>query len=218
MAKKNKVICTVSNYNKDEEARLIKASLTCPTFVIDSSGKQKRDFHSTDGPFYSACFNKSCELLMNSDATHMLFVCSDIKGNLQAAVSRIECMPSNIGIYSPAVLGQGWRHEKPQKYGLRDVPFCEGMVMCLIREIVEKIYPVNIKSNPHGFGIDIYMGYISNVMLGKRVVIDDDINVYHPYGTSYDSNQGRQDMLPYLYSKGVYVVKWYNENVVRIGY
>jgi len=214
----NNPICIISNYDRDDEARCIQENIACPSYVVDSSGRNKFGFYQTRDPFFAGCFNKSCEIFLASDASHCLFVCSDVKGNLQSVINRIEHLPENIGVYSPAILGQGWHHGKPQKYGLRDVPFCEGIIHCSTRGVIEKVYPVDAKNYPHAYGIDFYTGYMASAILGKRVVIDDGINVYHPFGTSYDANQARRDMFPYITSKGPDFVQWFQKNVATLRY
>jgi len=196
-----KLIAIIYNYDKDENARQIRDALPCETYIVDSSGIVKEGFIATDEPFFSGCFNKAMEIFLYSDATHCLSICSDIIGNWLAVVQKILVMPADIGVWMPAVYGSGWRHIKPVGQGLRDIPFAEGMINCMTREVVKEEHYINCDTNRHAYGVDIYLSYAAR-QKGLRVVADDSVRVYHPFGKAYSNREGERQMLPYVAGKG----------------
>jgi hypothetical protein len=197
-----RLIAYILNYNKDDNARRIHSSLPCENYVIDSSGINKPGFIQTDHKFVSGSMNKAISMFLGTDATHALFICSDVIGDWSSVVKRILSLKNDVGIYSPSVDGKGWKHEKPQGLDLRDVPFVEGIIICYQRKIVEAIYPQDIVNNKHGYGVDIYASYFCKKKK-LRCIIDDSIMMYHPHSPSdYLQVEGERQMEWYVNQKG----------------
>lgn len=199
----NKLIAYILNYDKDDNARRINFGLPCESYIVDSSGISKSGFTHTDMPYFAGCMNKAIEHFLKTDATHILLVCSDVVGDWSSVVNAINNLPDNIGIYTPSVSGQGWAHEKPEGYGWvhRDIPFAEGMIACYKREIIEQLGYVNVLKDPHGYGIDIYLGFICQ-KLNLKCIIDDSIMMYHPFGSGYSQKQAEKQMKEFIIRMG----------------
>lgn len=197
-----KIITYILNFDKDDNARRISYSLLCENYVIDSSGIPKSGFIATDEPLYGGCLNKAMQLFLATEGTHMFIVCSDVIGDINAVIRKREQLQSNIGIYSPSIEGQGWEQNKPKGLSIRHALFAEGIIGCYRRDIIERSFSV-VKSNLYGWGTDLYMGYICE-LLGLDCVIDDRLVIYHPYGSAYSQRVARRRMKQFIHSVGGY--------------
>ncbi len=202
-----KIISIISNYDKDIECLRMFTQLSkhTDTYIVDSSSKVKfalRDkFVQTDTPFGGGCFNKAMEVFLNSDADYAMCVCSDVVADWDKVFDRINSLDlKNIGDWTPSILGQSWKFLKSKGYGLREVPFCEGMIHLLKREVAESIYPLDVIVNPHAYANDIFGSYIAK-RLGYKVICDDSISVFHPHGKGYSKRKAENDMLKYIRTK-----------------
>jgi len=158
---------------------------------------------------YSYAIDTANADFLSSDATHALYICSDVILYEQHKVEQLfYAMPLfdgpfnlNIGMVSPSIIGRCWEHMKPQtaQTNTRQVPFCEGIVFMADRSIIEacgRFAPENI----YGWGVDIWLGYLTN-KLGMVSVVRDDITVIHPYGTAYDTTEARAEMIRWIHTK-----------------
>lgn len=190
----------ILNYNEDTHAMAIRSALLAEyehggVVIVDSSGVDKPGFIKSDKPFYTGNFNKACELFLKSNEDRCLIVCADIVADYIRLSDKIKKLPDCVGVYTPAVLGKSFDFEKPVGNGLRQIQFAEGMILCISREIIQEIYP--IEHNTYGWGVDMFVGYVCRNM-GHTCVVDNDITVYHPFGKAYSGKKARTDMRRYI--------------------
>jgi hypothetical protein len=160
-------------------------------FILHS-GQEK--FHDsvilTGGSSYVSIINKGLELQKTTHSNYdwAFYIASDVKVNENLYIDFISKLGeyNNFGIISPSVDGRALGFMKNQGNGeVRKVPFCEGMVFALQRDIA-KIVPL-FENNEIGYGCDVYMAYKS-WLVGKDCGVSDKAFVYHPDACSY-SNQ-----------------------------
>ena len=191
----NKVLVCILNYNLDDKAREMAAKLNthtiCDTVIVDSSGLDK-GFVKSGKPFYTGNFNRASDLFLRSDADYCLYVCSDIEGDIVKVVRHLTHIPDNVGVYSPMITGRAnkYWYSFGQGIGLRDSPAVEGMCIAASRAIIREIDPIT--DNIYGWGLDSYKCYIAKQM-GLRVVIDNDVVLYHPKEVAYDAGKAVAD-------------------------
>ena len=79
--------------------------------------------------------------------------------------------------------------------------FCEGMIFAIRKNIVK------YDTSKYGYYIDVFQGYISNI-LGYKNIIDDSISVYYPYTKSYSDKKAKIDGKEFIKSKGISFYKF----------
>lgn len=205
------LLATIVNYDKDDKARMIANSLPCASVIIDSSGRYKRGFIATDHPFGSGCYNKAMEIFLRGNYDYCLYICSDVTGDWKNVVETILRLPGNIGTYSPAITGAGWKHEKSvNSSGLRDVPFNEGNIVLFKRELVEKYRYCDPFNDIHAYSVDPYLAFTAHKMW-FRTVVDDSISVYHPDGKAYSNKTGVRQLRDFIKTKDVAFKEFCND-------
>ncbi len=187
------ILVTIANHNHNENAlKLLRQfSRDFKTVVIDSGSTIKdANFILLDNVYYTGLFNKACELLIETDKKWLLFIASDVQideDNYWKLTRRLCNHRSflDIGLYSPSVKGRShsflMSQDNPK---FRDINFVEGFIFLAKRSILTKIYPVDIKLNKIGWGLDVMKGFICK-QLNLRCVVDDIISVYHPPEAGY---------------------------------
>lgn len=203
MAKK--ILTTIVNHNYNAEAINLKciASESFDTIIIDSGSQYPPEYFDIKLPNvgYSGLFNKAAEETIQKKYDWLLFICSDVvlkKSDFEKMKNYINDLPEDIGVYSPASSGQSHKHCKNLKTdGLRDVVFVEGFIFAVRKEILEKIYPVDLNINKLGHGLDAYKGFLC-LKNNMRCVIDDRLTVYHREGTGYNTNEASNQFLNWM--------------------
>jgi hypothetical protein len=205
---KNNTICIcIMNYNCNENAlKLFNVfSQYCNNVFITDSGSPVIEpiFIKTDRPFGN--LDKANELFLGTSDTGCLYICSDVEISLTEAEKIVEALnnlSSDIGMYTPVVNGKSHTWLKASGNGLRDIPFCEGMIHYATRDVVEAIDTVYTMGNTYlGWGIDAWWAFVTIFKLNKRVVLDNDTSVYHPSFTSYNCSEMQKSGFDFVKSK-----------------
>lgn len=215
------ITIAIGNYNCNENAlRLYNIfSEYCNNVFVTDSGSPIIDpiFIKTDRPFGN--LDKGTELFLNTSDKGCLYICSDVEISLTEAkkiVDTINNLGPDIGMYTPVVNGKSHSWLKASGNGLRDIPFCEGMIHYATREVVEAIDTIYTMGDSYlGWGIDIWWGFVTIFKLNKRVVVDNNTSVYHPSFTSYNSFEMEKSGFDFIKSKEQ-AFKDYVKNIVGI--
>ena len=227
-----KILTTIVNHNYNAEAVNLKciSSETFDTIIIDSGSEYPPEYFDIKLPNvgYSGLFNQAVKETLEKGYDWLLFICSDVvlkKSDFEKMKNYINELPENVGVYSPASSGQSHKHCKPQKTDtIRDVAFVEGFMFAARKEILEKIYPVNVDINKLGHGLDAYKGYLC-LKNNMRCVIDDRLTVYHREGTGYDVQEASKQFFNWMSQEekkefldfwNVYL-QYGSDNTVRMG-
>ncbi len=190
------MVC-ILNYDEDDESKKIRDSITevNDVFVIDSSGIRKEGFIPSGEPFYTGNFNKASELLLKSDCTHCLYICSDVAGDFNKLLGSI---PEGVGIYVPAIKDHHRINLKPQNIGQRKVRYVDGIILCVHRKIIEACYPFKSK---FGWGIDLLKSFKCE-QLGMECIVDDFNIMFHEVGSSYNKAAAKKETKLFVESQG----------------
>lgn len=199
------MICVVFNHNQNENSlKLLEMfSKDMDTVVLDSgSSVEDSRFSIMGNIYYSNLMNESCRLmnLMNKD--WLLFITGDVEISEDNYLKLLDAIKNldGIGSYSPCVTPSSKSHffcKRVSPSGLRDVKFNEGFMTLVRKDIINQICPIHSSINKHGWGVDVYTGYIANKM-GLRCVVDDFVQVYHPPSTGYDLFEASTGMYDWL--------------------
>lgn len=143
--------------------------------------------------YYSGLINHSFEIASNlSDEDVILFITSDVTiSSPRKFLNRLTEAFGNpaISIWAPASFGTGHPHMRPQhSKGFRRVSFVEGFCFAIRKRIFAQLYPVDLKLNRLGWGLDVQLGYLA-ASRGGYSVVDDDVEVIHPQSTGYDTRE-----------------------------
>jgi hypothetical protein len=160
---------------------------------------------------YSYAIEAANKHFLATDATHALYICSDIIIEDGAIIQSIyDTMPQvnphtggNIGMVSPTIWGRCWGQMQPtqkrHRQNMRAVSFVEGICFMADRAIIENIGPIT-PENTNGWGVDIWLGYLTTTMGFESVVLEE-VSILHPEGSSYDIDGARAQMIDYIKSK-----------------
>lgn len=164
---------------------------------------------------YSGLFNESLRQVASREGIDaLLFICSDVLIEQPAAVlDRMTDAFStgSIGIYTPSNTGSSGHVfcRTQTSSGLREIPFVDGYLFGVRREVLERCPQVDLNVNPTGWGVDVYAGYLAASM-GLRTVVDDRVSIYHPAGSGYDRALAFRQMVTWLASHGDGSLRYYN--------
>lgn len=160
---------------------------------------------------YSYAIEAVNEHFLASDGTHALYICSDVVLYEETKVKALyNSMPmvnphtgGTIGMTSPCIMGRSWGHMQPYnnriRQDIRVVSFVEGICFMADRKIIENCGTITPK-NRKGWGIDLWMGYLTS-KLGMESVVLDEVSVIHPDGSSYDINEAKDEMVSFINGK-----------------
>ncbi len=196
------LLITIVNHQCNQNAIALKQGFSrlAETLLIDSGselGEQEKEAFDqlNENIYYSGLFNQAVAALLKSDKKWLLFVASDVKvSNYGIFLQRLLCAMENrnIGVYAPNSSGSNHRQMWCKHSGsMRPVPFVEGYCFAARRDLLEKIYPVDVAINRMGWGIDVYLGYHA-FHQGLLSVVDDRVKVEHPIESGYCSDTARK--------------------------
>lgn len=210
----------ILNYDKNENAaKLYNAAVSCfDTYIVHNGADTAGLDHIADignmitcKPGYTNALVAANEHFLKSDSTHALYICSDVTIESEGLIEYLSgCMPKvnphtggTIGMVGPAIHGRCWGHMQPsqnrRRQDIRAVPFIEGICFMTERSIIEQIGTIT-GDNINGWGLDIYMGYLTQFS-GKESVVIEDLTIYHPEGSSYSIEEARNQMVAFIKSK-----------------
>lgn len=196
----NRVMCIIVNNDNSGMAQHMYGQVECDKYLISNS-PSAIGAEGPDGPYYSAHFNKASELFLKSDATHCLFVCSNISGDLPSVIDRVKRLPQYIGIYTPAINDTGYEHLKPGVKGWKNVAAAERMIFCATREVISAVFPIDTAISSLGWGIDLYMGFICR-NLGLKCIVDTDVVFGYKDELQYDIRKADDELKNFIDAKG----------------
>ena len=249
---KNNIFCAILNYGKKDNALnlLSRCEKQWDTFIFDSysiehgfdsNSLQKSDSDSIkffDNIYCGGLTVKVFEHVKEFNYKYVLIITSDLQidySNLQKLVSSVNLLPySKIGIYevtatdNSAVMGVVGRipytstYFKGNKNRFKPDGRAEGWVYAIRCELTNKIVQfLDVDKNKYGWGIGGVMARLSEE-IGLKNVIDDEVVVYHPKGTGYNTDGAleewhRMDMdsekigAPYEFMTIGYATREHNE-------
>lgn len=215
------ILVTIVNHNHNENALRLQSlfSRDFRTFVIDSGSAEKDNrFILLENVYYTGLFNKASEILLNSEEKWLLFIASDVEisdDNYWKLSRRLRDRRSfnNIGLYTPSVRGRSHQFLQNQTgfFKFRDINFVEGFIFIACREIIQKMHPVDIKLNKIGWGLDVMKGFIAK-QLGKRCVVDDLVEVYHPPTAGYSYEEAVSNCKRWAETQSIEFRKYLKQN------
>lgn len=210
----------ILNYDKNDNAATLYSHCKdiFDTYVVHNGASDAGLEHIADiGKMikcpsgYSYAIEAVNKHFLSSDSSHVLYICSDVVLYEESKIKAIyEAMPQvnphtggNIGMVSPCIMGRSWGHMQPHtnkhRQDLRVVSFVEGICFMAAREIVEICGDIT-PNNTKGWGIDIWFGYLTR-KLGMESVVMDEVSVIHPEGSSYNTEEAREEMIAFIKSK-----------------
>lgn len=222
----NSVLAVITNYAFSENADKLKANLApyFETILIDSSSPSRPKNVDIVLPnlFYTGLWNESVRLASVKNKEWLLFVASDVEiPSVQLLYSRIQTAVNNdrIGIYTPslrcdsrAAFGDCYNQRTSK---LRECYLCEGFFFLARTKILEKVYPVSTKENEFGWGIDILSAYYA-YKEGLRVVVDDQVEIYHPSSIHPISiDEAQKQVVKYLRDNNAYRFYRYSRRLLK---
>lgn len=203
------ILITIFNYDNNNNAikLLDKFSNDFETIVLDSGSPIKNDrFILLDNIYYNGLVNESYIKLKELNKKYLLFITSDVEitdDNYIKLVSFLSNQDNlkDIGIYSPSAIAESKAHKHclndKNNNSLKDVWFVEGYFTLINEIVIDCICPINLTINKMGWCTDLLMGYHCNKQ-NLKCVIDNNITIYHPHGTGYDTNIANSEMNAYI--------------------
>lgn len=218
MEKNKNVICTIVNYNHDNNAiRLYEffknhyETYIIDTNYLDNGGTCPFDKNDSNillehNLLCGGFFIKSYELAQTIDAKYLFEIASDVEfddENLNKIPQIIDntITSGNIGGWEPsarygsmcegttALIVHNLHLFNQGTNNIREVKRGEGWCMLVKKEVCDMIIPhLDYKDNKYGWFVNESFG-IASRKLGLKWVIDDRVVAYHPAGTGYSQQE-----------------------------
>lgn len=218
MEAKQNVICTIVNYNHDNNAiRLYEffknyyETYIIDTNYLDNGGTCPFDKNDSNillehNLLCGGFFIKSYELSKKINASYLLEIASDVEfddENLKKIPQIIDkiIISGNIGGWEPsarpgsmcegttALITHNLHLFNQGTNNIREVKRGEGWCMLVKKEVCDMIMPhLDYKDNKYGWFVNESFG-IASRKLGLKWVIDDRVVAYHPAGTGYSQQE-----------------------------
>lgn len=200
------ILICITNHNVNNNAILLKRNFTkyFKTIIIDSgSNETPEEFDILlNNVYYTGLFNESIKQTKLRKKKYLFFIASDVIINsedYEKIYSTISDLNEDIWLWAPSSSGQSHTHCKNLSTNvLRDVPYLEGFCFLSKIDLFNFLYPVDLKLNKYGYGIDILLGYNCIRNKRKRCVVDDRIEIHHTPGTGYDMGQALMMMYRWM--------------------
>ncbi len=129
----------------------------------------------------------------DSSTNAIMFVASDVEvDDPEKLLERANeaFLNPKIGVYAPSVNKEGSNHPQMRNKNsnsLRDALFVDGFCFAARGELLNKIFPIDLKLNKIGWGVDVYLAYMA--IKSKMIcVVDDQVNVEHYVGPNNHPN------------------------------
>ncbi len=168
------------------------------TYLVDSGSRfeneeDRSQFDSIlPNVFYCGMLNDIVKHY-NSSTNTVLFIASDVKvTNSKLILERASkaFQDPKIGVYAPSVNKEGSNHPQMRNKktnGFRDALFVDGFCFAARMELLNKIFPIDLKLNKIGWGVDVYLAYIA-LNSNMICVVDDQVKVEHFVGPNNHPN------------------------------
>lgn len=219
--RRNKIGCFIFNYNKDKNAKNWYEFLKnyYPSYILDTFHKENDSHFNVeksevvleyDNILVGGLTKKAYEIAKKEGYKWVMIINSDVECdtcNLHSLISVSEeiLTRNDIGVWEPsAVIGSMLNgcvsriNENKHLYyqgtnNMREVRSGEGWFEFVSIEVMDKVMPyVDYEENKYGWGINDAFNRASRKM-GLKVVIDDRVTMYHPYGTGYNNYEASQE-------------------------
>ena len=206
----SEVLFTIFNYKENANAEQLYKIISpyFPCYILDAdSGTRPQSFGGRTiylpNVYYGGLLHKAIELTQMEGYTFLFLICSDVIIKEAQFLSLRHILSeedfSDVAIYSPCHMNQSytlvqWGYDQ-KKNKKRIVPFVEGMISMLHKDILKYLYPC--KDNNFGWGFDICAAYCARKMQ-KKMYIDDRIQVYHPMGDTSKNEVAGKCALRYI--------------------
>lgn len=207
---KLKVLFTIFNYKESTNAEHLYKMIFpyFPCHILDSdSGERPQSFDGDTiylpNVYYGGLLHKAIELAQLGEYTFLFIICSDVlieESQIQHLIKILQEEDfSDTAIYSPShtehsytFVQWGYNQKTNTKRG---VPFVEGMISMLHKDIFNRLYPC--KDNKWGWGFDICASYYAKE-LKQKMYIDDRVQIYHPMGNTGKNDAAGISALQYI--------------------
>jgi len=220
-----RILCTIVNYDRNENARKLRNSFSgyFSTIVIDSGSPVKDpSFINLPNVYYSGLYNYAYNTALTNGYQFLLFICSDVIFEEPEVKKMIDCLTTidldKVGIYSPSSSGRShYQCKKTNSSGLRSVDFAEGFMFLANMELLKIISLIDTEKNLFGWGIDVIQGYYAKTMK-LLCLIDDRVSVFHPEETGYPIDNAEEQMYNWFNSfpEGEEITSFHLHRVNRI--
>ncbi len=131
----------------------------------------------------------------SSSSNAVLFVASDVlvqHPELMIERAKKAFLNPKVGVYAPSVNKEGSNHPQMRNKNsnkLRNTLFVDGFCFAARSELLKKIFPIDLKLNKIGWGVDVYLAY--EAIRSKMIcVVDDLVQVEHYVGPNDHPNPG----------------------------
>ena len=205
MAKEKKfnLLVAVTNHKLNQQAIALKKAFEphVDTILIDNdspieSEAEKKEFDYTlQGAYYNGQINQAYEHLKDQ-YTHLMVINSDITvHDIKKLIDRVtevfEKHPE-VEVYAPSAYYSPHNHMANRGTGdIRKVTFTDGFCYVISKDWLDMLCPIDLSINKIGHGVEIYLGFLS-IKHKKWTVVDDCIEVNHPRGSGYSSQEARK--------------------------
>lgn len=215
----DKVTVCMLNYKNDDNTlrwynylkRFFEHSYIIDTFYVDN--KREAPFNKDDDHillehniYFGGQTIKSYEIAKENGSEWLIDITTDVQcndTNLKALMIALQEIVSSkeIGVWEPSAIqgsmcnGAAFPHfGNIHQYnhgtnGMREVHHGEGFFEMVNMKVADYVIPhLNYTDNRLGWGINDLYNRASR-KFGLKVVIDDRVSVYHPFGTSYNNQE-----------------------------
>ena len=196
--KNPKLIVVITNHNHNENAIKLKKDFSpyADTYLVDSgsvlSEEERGNFDQIHpNIFYSGLYNAAFDLLMDTKAENLLFIASDVTvRNAETTILKIRELlrDPRVGLCGAKEGKKPWV-TKP----IEEVPYIEGFFFAASAKVMRCLGKIDVKTNRYGWGIDVALGYVC-YLTGLKVVQSEGIDIHHPWGAGYDTENARIQM------------------------
>lgn len=199
------MLVAIVNHNCNANAIALRRGFLAlaPVKLIDSGsrfepGEREHFDDLLPNVYYSALLNRACVHAAGlGDEEPLLLICSDViiadPARLIALLRETFLTNAKVRIWAPAGIGEGagYRHMVRRGDKPRRVSHVDGYCFAVRCGLLRRVCPIDVRLNCLGWGIDRQLGYWA-VITGGSAVVDDRIEVMHPLGAGYDTNQARR--------------------------
>lgn len=198
-----KILVAIINHNCNKNALKLKRQFSkhADVCLIDSGSQLSADeaVHfdkKLDNVYYSGMLNAIEVHLQQHNTDWLLVIASDVHvSRTKVLLERIKeaAYTNQAGLYAPSVPHYGSNHPHMRQRagaGMQRTPFVDGFCFAIRRDIFLEAFPVNATTNYIGWGLDIFLGYLT-WLKGYECVVDHAIAVDHTVGPNNLKDPGR---------------------------
>jgi hypothetical protein len=170
----------------------------CELMVIDNGSKENLAKSTThvleENVFFGGGFNAAIEYFLSTDHDYLYFLNNDLifHGPRFLSQSLQEAKETNASVYSPTVINASldqchWKQMWNWGQGLRQVKWIDLQCPLLRRDVLEKMQQLP-NELIYGWGMDLYIGCITEIHNFKTVVSDNN-TICHLNSQTFKQNK-----------------------------